>query len=96
MKPKTEPDEIIGATTDVQSGDSADSPPIQLGDMQIRGARITYGDMRIFEHWRLTKEPAMLIGMDALGLLDTLVIDYKRRELQVRTSGIQVPSAYQN
>ena len=90
MRPKTLPDEIIGATTDVQSGDTAESPPIQLGGMQIRGARITYGDMHIFEHWRLTKEPAMLIGMDALGLLDTLIIDYKRHELQVRTTSTGV------
>jgi hypothetical protein len=30
-------------------------------------------------------QPAVLIGMDVLGILDTLVIDYKRRELQVRT-----------
>jgi hypothetical protein len=26
----------------------------------------------------------MLIGMDVLGLLDTLIIDYRRRELQVK------------
>jgi len=26
----------------------------------------------------------MLIGMDVLGLIDTLIIDYRRRELQVR------------
>jgi hypothetical protein len=26
----------------------------------------------------------MLIGMDVLGLLDTLIIDYRRRELQLR------------
>jgi hypothetical protein len=26
----------------------------------------------------------MLIGMDVLGLLDTLVIDYRRKELQVK------------
>ena len=41
--------------------------------------------MHIFEHWKLTREPALLIGMDALGLLDTLIIDYRRAELQVRT-----------
>jgi hypothetical protein len=32
----------------------------------------------------LTDEPAMLIGMDVLGLLDTLVIDYRRKELQMK------------
>jgi hypothetical protein len=29
-------------------------------------------------------EPAVLIGMDILGLLDTLVIDYRRMELQIK------------
>jgi len=29
-------------------------------------------------------QPAILIGMDTLGLLDTLIIDYRRHELQIR------------
>ena len=45
---------------------------------------VTFGDMHIFEHWRLTNEPVMLVGMDALGLLDTMIIDYRRHELQIR------------
>jgi hypothetical protein len=45
---------------------------------------MTFGDMHIFEHWKMTNKPAVLIGMDVLGLLDTLIIDYKRGELQVR------------
>jgi hypothetical protein len=32
----------------------------------------------------MTDEPAMLIGMDVLGLIETLIIDYRRRELQIR------------
>ena len=81
---KTTRDEITGATLDVQAGDTGETPPISFGGMQIRGARVTFGDMHIFEHWHLTSEPAILIGMDALGLLDTLVIDYHRKELQMR------------
>ena len=45
---------------------------------------MTFADMRIFEYWHLTEEPALLIGMDALGLLDALIIDYHRNELQLR------------
>jgi hypothetical protein len=41
--------------------------------------------MHIFEHWHLIKEPALLIGMDAIGLLDVFIIDYRRHELQLRT-----------
>ena len=47
-------------------------------------AHVTMGDMQIFEQWKLTSEPVLLIGMDTLGLLDTLIIDYRRRELQIQ------------
>jgi hypothetical protein len=76
-------DEITGATLDVQRGDRIIMPPIRIGDLTIRGAHITVGDMYIFQHWKMTREPALLIGMDVLGLLDTLIIDYRRHELQV-------------
>ena len=77
-------DEIEGATLDIQYGDRVTIPPINLGSLTIEGARITAGDMQIFEHWHMTEEPALLIGMDVLGLLDTIIIDYRRRELQIR------------
>ena len=40
--------------------------------------------MRIFEHWNMIDEPAIVIGMDILGLLDTMVIDYQRMEMQIK------------
>jgi len=77
-------DEITGATLDVQRGDRVMTPPIMLGDVMIREARITTGDLHIFQHWKMVKDPVILIGMDVLGLFDTMIIDYRRRELQVR------------
>ena len=77
-------DEVTGATLDVQRGDRLLIPPISIGEVEIRRAHITVGDLAIFEYWHMTREPALMIGMDVLGLLDTLIIDYKRRELQVR------------
>ena len=79
------PEQIFDVTTHVQGGEMFESPPIVLGGIEISGARITYGEVRIFEHWQLTREPTVLIGMDALGLLDALIIDYRRRELDLRT-----------
>jgi predicted aspartyl protease len=78
------PVQIFDVTADSQTGETFPSPPIQLGSIEIIGARITYGDMHIFERWDLTKVPALLIGMDVLGLLETFIIDYHRRELQLR------------
>jgi predicted aspartyl protease len=78
-------DEITGATLDVQQGDRIHVPPISLGDLTISDMEVTTADMYIFQHWKMTSEPAVLIGMDVLGLLDTLIIDYRRKELQIRT-----------
>jgi predicted aspartyl protease len=77
-------DLITGATLDTQLGSRMITPPIHIGDVLIRQARITTGDLHIFQHWDMVKDPTMLIGMDVLGLFDTIIIDYKRRELQVR------------
>jgi predicted aspartyl protease len=77
--------EVVDVTNATQDGESFPSPPIQLGSLQIRGARIIYGDMHIFEHWQLIKEPALLIGMDTIGILDVFIIDFRRHELQLRT-----------
>ena len=78
------PDSIIGATKDVQDGILMETPAIEIGSIQIQDSGITFADMYIFKQWKLTSEPAVLIGMDALGLLDTLIIDYRRHELQLR------------
>jgi predicted aspartyl protease len=76
--------QIFDVTAKAQSGEAFPSPPIKLGSIDILGADITYGEMNIFGHWHLIKEPALLIGMDVLGLLDTFVIDYHLHEIQLR------------
>jgi predicted aspartyl protease len=79
------PDTVVGATQEAQDAISARTPSITLGDAtRVSGARITFGDLYIFEHWRLTREPALMLGMDVLGMLDVLIIDYRRREVHVR------------
>ncbi|HEY6455419.1 MAG TPA: retropepsin-like aspartic protease [Steroidobacteraceae bacterium] len=79
------PSSITGATDDVQAGQDTPVPPLILGPISIQAPYITVSDLHIFERWHMTSEPAMLIGIDTLGLLDNLVIDYRRMELQVRT-----------
>ena len=54
-----------------------------LGNVQVSNARVNFVDLHIFEHWRMLDEPAILIGMDVIGVLDTFILDYRRRELQL-------------
>ena len=85
-------EEIIGVTLDVERGDNIRTPPISFGKAKITGARVTFTDTSIFAHWELTAEPAVLLGMDVLGTLDVLVIDYKTQELHVRFRGPRDPN----
>jgi predicted aspartyl protease len=77
--------EVIGVTEDVQMAAPVRISRFVAGDMVVRNAEIVFSDVYIFEHWQVRDEPAMLIGMDLLGLLDTLIIDYRRGELQLKT-----------
>ena len=77
-------EEIIGVTLDVQQGDNVPVSDIDLGSLQVKGAHITFGDMYLFQHWKLTDEPTLTLGMDLLGSFDVLIIDYNRHELQIR------------
>jgi predicted aspartyl protease len=77
-------EEITGATLDVQSGNRIRAPPIVLGGLTLSEVRVTIGDLYIFQYWHMTTDPTILVGMDVLGLLDTLIIDYRRRELEIR------------
>jgi predicted aspartyl protease len=76
--------DVIGVTLDIAQGESIRIPPIAWGGVEVRNLRITFGEMSIFEHWRLNREPALLIGMDVIGTLETFSIDYPRRELYLR------------
>lgn len=78
------PNNIMGVTLDIQQGEAFDAPPMALGELTISGMSVTFGDFHVFDAWKMNNEPAMLIGMDVIGLLDTLIIDYKHKELQLR------------
>jgi hypothetical protein len=78
------PDQIIGATMAVEDGEIIATPAIELGAIKLLDPGVTFANLYIFRQWKLTTEPAILIGMDALGVLDTLIIDYRQHELQMR------------
>lgn len=77
-------DKLLGVTGDIQEGPTSRVPPIYLGNVRVSNVHITFIDLHIFRHWRLTDEPAILLGMDVLGMLDTLILDYRRQEMQIR------------
>jgi predicted aspartyl protease len=77
-------DQVYGTTGDVQEAMGLRLKEIRIGDLRVTDPYITFGDLHIFDRWDMTDKPMLLIGMDLLGLVDSLVIDYRRRELQIK------------
>ncbi len=84
--PTDDDTEIVGVTLDVEHGYQAHVPTIYFKKVRVQGAVISFGDIYIFQHWGMTREPTLMLGMDVLGLLDQLIIDYRTRELHIRTT----------
>lgn len=79
--------QIVGVTLDVENGKRMRMPSIYLQGVRIQGAVMSFDDAYIFQHWQMTSEPVIMLGMDVLGRLDQIVIDYKERDLHVVMGG---------
>jgi predicted aspartyl protease len=74
---------VLGATPDLGRGVALIVPTIYIGDAELSNLEVTFADLHVFRLWGLEKEPAILIGMDLLGVVQRLVVDYRRREVQL-------------
>lgn len=75
---------VIGVTEVEQHGDAIWTRRITLGKVEITDVDVIYGDIHVFKVWNLEDEPALLVGMDVLGMLHTLIVDYRIKEVQIR------------
>ncbi len=76
--------EVVGVTLDIEYADRVRMPTIYMDDVVIRGATMSFGDVYIFNYWKLTREPAILLGMDVIGVLEQLIIDYRARQVHIK------------
>jgi aspartyl protease len=74
---------VHGATPDIADGDVQEIKEATIGDMTLTNLEVIFADFHVFKLWGLDQEPAMLIGMDMLGILERLVIDYRRNEVSM-------------
>jgi predicted aspartyl protease len=74
---------VHGATPDIADGDVQEIKQATIGDMTLSNLEVIFADFHVFKLWGLDQEPALLIGMDMLGVLERLVIDYRRNEVSM-------------
>ena len=73
--------DVFGTTSEIAKGEKGMAPIITLGPLKLIDLALIYGDFHIFDVWNLRDRPAMILGMDVLGTVRSLGIDFRNREL---------------
>jgi predicted aspartyl protease len=73
--------DVYGTTAEIAQGEFGNAPSIVLGPLKILDMNLIYGDFHIFEVWKMRDEPALILGMDVLGTVRSLGIDFRNQEL---------------
>ena len=82
--------QVTGVTGATEEVDMTAVPMIRISDdhghngINIRENQLAFGDVQLFEQWKLTREPVLLLGMDAIGTLDKMVLDFRLQEIQLQ------------
>jgi hypothetical protein len=53
---------------------------MHVGGLTIRNVPLAFAELHTFERFGLSDRPAMLLGMDVLGICEKVTVDFKRRE----------------
>ena len=75
--------DVVGETLATQEGERRRVQLIRVGDVQAANFDVVFGEFYVFKLWNLDTQPALVIGMDIIGNLDAMVIDYQRCEVQL-------------
>ena len=71
---------VISVTGKTVIGQIAMLPVLRLGNVRLVDIAITFADLHIFQIWGL-QTPAVLVGMDALSVFDSVTLDFGRAEV---------------
>jgi len=82
--------DVYGATKQVGMGKLQMAPTLDLGAIKVDGIALVFGDFHIFRAWDLTREPTIILGMDVLGTVRELAVDFRYGEI-----GVEARTEYQ-
>ncbi|MGZ3377120.1 MAG: aspartyl protease family protein [Phenylobacterium sp.] len=79
--PRLAPVPLISATGQTAMGEFAPLPVLRLGGMQIYDVVGIFAQLHIFDLWKLSDRPAILIGVDVLRHFQDVTLDFSRKEV---------------
>jgi predicted aspartyl protease len=77
---------VYGATAQVEPGEIWRAPTIIIDSLRINDVEVVYGDFHVFKVWDMQEKPAIILGMDVLGTVGSLGIDFKNQLIYLTSS----------
>lgn len=74
---------VYGATEETEIAEIRRAPTIVLQSLRMNDVKVLYGAFHIFKVWEMADKPAMIIGMDVLGTIPALGIDFAKQDIYV-------------
>jgi predicted aspartyl protease len=82
---------IYGVTGGSMTGLDTAVDQIQLGELNLTYMTLVVARLDVFDVWGLSREPALLFGMDCLRRFARVSIDYGRKELRFELASTRSP-----
>ena len=82
---------IYGVTGGSMTGLETNIDEIRLGDLMLTYTSLVVAGLDVFDVWGLSREPALLFGMDCLRRFARVSIDYGRKELRFELASAGAP-----
>ncbi len=73
---------LLGVTGDRTNADFTSINKIRIGGFALTNVPVAFADAHPFKKFKLTRRPAMLLGMDVLRKFDRVSIDFAKREIK--------------
>jgi predicted aspartyl protease len=80
---KVRPISLWGVTGESMQVDYTQIDEVQFAGITFSQLPVAFSDAEPFRHFGLTKQPALLLGMDALRLFERVRIDFPNREVRL-------------
>jgi predicted aspartyl protease len=78
------PTPIVSATGQTIEAQMADLPQLRVGGMRLPNWPVAFADLHTFQMWNLTRQPAILLGVDVLSRFQWVCLDFSRNEVRFR------------
>ncbi len=75
---------LYGATGQQVRGEVAEVPRLRIGMISFTDFPMAFADLHTFTLWDMQDRPALMMGMDLLGLFSAVIVDFRQNYVRFR------------